>query len=141
MTFVSDLEPKSLWRYFDEILTIPRASKDEGRIRDWVLGIADKLGLEHQTDEIGNVVVRKPASAGAESAPTVVFQGHLDMKDGYIKVRSGNDGLATMTSVPGVFAAGDVTDHIYRQAVTSAGFGCMAALDADRWLEEQKDNS
>jgi len=69
---------------------------------------------------------------------TEIFQGHLDMKDGYIKVRGGNDGLATMTSVPGVFAAGDVTDHIYRQAVTSAGFGCMAALDADRWLEEQK---
>ena len=72
---------------------------------------------------------------------TEIFQGHLDMKDGYIKVRSGNDGLATMTSVPGVFAAGDVTDHIYRQAVTSAGFGCMAALDAERWLEEQKDIS
>jgi dipeptidase D len=79
MTFVSDLEPKSLWRYFDEILTIPRASKDEARITEWVLGVANKLGLEHQTDEIGNVVVRKPASAGAESAPTVVFQGHLDM--------------------------------------------------------------
>jgi len=79
MTFVSDFEPKSLWRYFDEILTIPRASKDEGRIRDWVLGKADQLGLEHQTDEIGNVVVRKPATAGVNSAPTVVFQGHLDM--------------------------------------------------------------
>ena len=70
---------------------------------------------------------------------TEIFIDKLDMKDGYIRIRSGTEGLATMTSVPGVFAAGDVTDHVYRQAVTSAGFGCMAALDADRWLEEQKD--
>lgn len=69
---------------------------------------------------------------------TEIFLGQLDMQDGYIQVRGGTDGLATMTSVAGVFAAGDVTDHIYRQAVTSAGLGCMAALDADRWLEEQK---
>jgi len=68
-----------------------------------------------------------------------VFKDKLDMKNGYISIKSGTEGFATMTSVPGVFAAGDVTDHVYRQAVTSAGFGCMAALDADRWLEEQKD--
>lgn len=72
---------------------------------------------------------------------TEIFVDQLDMKDGYIKIRSGLQGLATMTSVPGVFAAGDVSDHIYRQAVTSAGFGCMAALDAERWLEEQKDTA
>ncbi len=66
---------------------------------------------------------------------TEIFAGQLEMHDGYIVVRSGAEGNATATSAPGVFAAGDVADHIYRQAVTSAGFGCMAALDAEKYLD------
>ena len=67
---------------------------------------------------------------------TDLFQGQLDMAGGYIKVQSGTEGNATATSVPGVFAAGDVMDHVYRQAVTSAGTGCMAALDAEKYLDQ-----
>ena len=69
---------------------------------------------------------------------TELFNGQLEMHNGYLKIRSGLEGNATMTSIEGVFAAGDVSDHIYRQAVTSAGFGCMAALDAERYLDDLK---
>ena len=68
---------------------------------------------------------------------TQIFDGQLSMANGYLNIQSGLAGNATMTSTPGVFAAGDVADQHYRQAITSAGFGCMAALDAERWLESQ----
>lgn len=72
------------------------------------------------------------------SPNTAIFQDQLEMKDGYLKVKGGSEGFATQTSVEGVFAAGDVADHIYRQAITSAGTGCMAALDAERYLDSQR---
>ncbi|NJD20208.1 MAG: aminoacyl-histidine dipeptidase [Gemmatimonadetes bacterium] len=79
MTFVSDLEPKPLWRHFDQILTIPRGSREEAKMRAHVVGGATRNGLEHRVDATGNVVVRKPASPGRENAPAVILQAHLDM--------------------------------------------------------------
>ena len=79
MTFVSDLEPKSLWRHFDQILTIPRGSKEEEKMRAFVVGIAEGLRLEHRVDATGNVVVRKPGTPGKENAPATILQAHLDM--------------------------------------------------------------
>jgi dipeptidase D len=79
MTFLRDLEPESLWRHFDEILKVPRRSKNEEKIREYVVGVAERLGLECLTDSAGNVVVKKPATAGKQSAPGAVIQAHLDM--------------------------------------------------------------
>lgn len=91
--------------------------------------IAGNDGNEQQIDLAGVFI------AIGHTPNTGIFEGQLDMVNGYITINSGTEGNATATSVPGVFAAGDVADHIYRQAITSAGFGCMAALDAEKYLD------
>ncbi|MDB5941522.1 MAG: trxB [Ramlibacter sp.] len=107
---------------------------------DEVLG--DKSGVtgvrlkDANTGDTVDVDLKGCFIAIGHSPNTEIFQDKLEMKDGYIVTRSGLQGFATMTSVPGVFAAGDVQDHVYRQAITSAGTGCMAALDAQRFLEQ-----
>ena len=94
--------------------------------------------LRHTLDGAEHDIALKGCFIAIGHKPnTDIFEGKLTMKNGYIVTRSGLEGFATMTSVPGVFAAGDVQDHVYRQAITSAGTGCMAALDAHRFLENQ----
>ncbi len=89
-----------------------------------------------QTGVMEDITLKGCFIAIGHSPNTQIFEGQLEMKGGYIVTKTGLDGFATQTSVPGVFAAGDVQDHIYRQAITSAGTGCMAALDAQRFLEQ-----
>ncbi|HEY0817367.1 MAG TPA: thioredoxin-disulfide reductase [Rhizobacter sp.] len=110
-----------LWQTLDEVLG--DASGVTGvRIKSTENGATSELAVKGCFIAIGH------------QPNTDIFKGQLEMKDGYIVTQSGLNGMATMTSVPGVFAAGDVQDHIYRQAITSAGTGCMAALDAQRFL-------
>jgi thioredoxin reductase (NADPH) len=121
---------------------------EEGRITlNWHRQLDEVLG-----DESGVTGVRLTSTVGGDDIDiavdgvfiaighkpnTEIFSGQLDMADGYIRTSSGLNGNATLTSVEGVFAAGDVSDHVYRQAITSAGFGCMAALDAEKFLDAQ----
>jgi thioredoxin reductase (NADPH) len=93
------------------------------------------MRLAHKSGSKKEVAVHGVFIAIGHKPNTQIFEGQLDMANGYIKTRSGLEGNATATNIPGVFAAGDVQDHIYRQAITSAGTGCMAALDAQRYLE------
>ncbi|MFM7531869.1 MAG: FAD-dependent oxidoreductase, partial [Rubrivivax sp.] len=112
-----------LWHTLEEVLGDAKGVNGV-RIRSTQTGAATDLPVQGCFIAIGH------------QPNTDIFKGQLAMKDGYIVTRSGLEGMATQTSVPGVFAAGDVQDHVYRQAVTSAGTGCMAALDAQRYLEQ-----
>jgi len=113
-----------LHRVLDEVLG--DASGVTGvRLKDARTGVTEDIALQGCFIAIGH------------HPNTDIFQGQLEMKDGYIITKTGLQGFATMTSLPGVFAAGDVQDHVYRQAITSAGTGCMAALDAQRFLEQE----
>lgn len=87
------------------------------------------------TKQVEDLAVDGVFIAIGHTPNTDLFKGQLDMKDGYLHIQSGLQGMATATNIPGVFAAGDVADHVYRQAITSAGFGCMAALDAEKYLD------
>ena len=108
---------------------------------DEILGdrkIVTGLRIKDKTGKKKELSVQGVFIAIGHLPNTALFEGQLEMQGGYIKTRCGDQGNSTATSIPGVFAAGDVQDHVYRQAVTSAGSGCMAALDADRYLQDLK---
>jgi len=127
----------------DKLMEKVKAGKIELKLfktLDEVLGDASGVtGVrlkDAKTGETEDLMLQGCFIAIGHQPNTEIFKGQLEMKDGYIFTQSGLQGFATMTSVPGVFAAGDVQDHVYRQAITSAGTGCMAALDAQRFLEQ-----
>jgi thioredoxin reductase (NADPH) len=128
----------------DKLMEKVKAGKIELKLfhtLDAVLGDATGVtGIRVKSTQTGStedIALKGCFIAIGHQPNTDIFKGQLEMKDGYIITKTGLEGMATMTSVPGVFAAGDVQDHVYRQAITSAGTGCMAALDAQRFLEQE----
>ena len=114
---------------YDQIVLLDEVLGDEMGVTG--LRLAPTEGGESREIQVDGVFIaigHKPNSD--------IFTGQLELKNGYVVIQSGIEGNATQTSVPGVFAAGDIADHVYRQAITSAGFGCMAALDAERFLDQ-----
>ena len=111
------------------------------KVLDEVLGDASGVtGIRLKSTQDGStedLALKGCFIAIGHSPNTGIFEGQLAMENGYLVTQGGHKGFATQTSVPGVFAAGDVQDHVYRQAITSAGTGCMAALDAQRFLEQE----
>ena len=130
-----------------ENMLVERLLKKENVIIKWDHTLNEVIGNDSGvtgieiknkiSEEIASIELKGVFIAIGHEPNTKLFEGQLEMENGYIKTRSGLNGQATSTNIPGVFAAGDVSDHIYRQAITSAGFGCMAALDAEAYLDEK----
>ena len=130
-----------------ENMLVERLLKKENVIIKWDHTLNEVIGNDSGvtgieiknkiSEEIASIELKGVFIAIGHEPNTKLFEGQLEMENGYIKTRSGLNGKATSTNIPGVFAAGDVSDHIYRQAITSAGFGCMAALDAEAYLDKK----
>ena len=130
-----------------ENMLVERLLKKENVIIKWDHTLNEVIGNDSGvtgieiknkiSEEIASIELKGVFIAIGHEPNTKLFEGQLEMENGYIKTRSGLNGQVTSTNIPGVFAAGDVSDHIYRQAITSAGFGCMAALDAEVYLDEK----
>ena len=130
-----------------ENMLVERLLKKENVIIKWDHTLNEVIGNDSGvtgieiknkiSEEIASIELKGVFIAIGHEPNTKLFEGQLEMENGYIKTRSGLNGKATSTNIPGFFAAGDVSDHIYRQAITSAGFGCMAALDAEAYLDEK----